>query len=728
MSQEDHIKPEQDPSVLDYIKSRIKFWTHNSNSLFQSPVENLQETFVDSDLNLVKEIKDSTLSPLVKSKPFPWLLVGAFGLSIIAQLLLEPTSAQRNALPGLVFYGLALILLLTSIFTHPKHDFQYRSEAVHGFSLTFRAGYLVSGLLLSILSFFLFKNGRFHFLNSLVWLSGLGLVIAAFWGSLESSGKRFHKFWHYFSKGQFNIKIDYWHILALVVIILVLVFRLANLDLVPAEMISDQAERLLAVFDIQAGNHLIFTPRNNGSEVLQFYWTDLLLKVSGTELSFGTMKAASAIAGLVTLLFIYLLGREVGDRWTGLIALAFCGIAYWPNILARSVLGGVLVPLFASALLLFLIKGLRKSKVEYFILAGLALGLGLMSYRVFLVAPFVVMAAVALYCSHAQSRGKRQQALWGMLIILIIGLIVILPLLRVIIAQPRVYFFRIFSRLGQWERPYPGNPWVIFAKNLWQGLTMFFWTNGNQWVESVAGRPALDFVSGGVFMMSSILMLVSYLRKKHWLDLFLLLTVVILLLPSVLSIAFPEENPSLSQASGAMVAVFIIIAKGLRFLSERIRQGISTKRGPMAAGLIILVLLSIAIGQNKTLLFEKYAENYQASAMNTREMAAVLEQYDATIGSFESAWIVAYPHWVDTKLVAISAGRIGDDFAIQSENIPGTLPISSPKLFLLNKTDLEGLNALISVYPDGFVSEYRAQNLEKSFLMFYILPSTGEGN
>ena len=656
MLQQDHSEPEKEPSVLDYVKSRLKFWGQASDSLPGSKATQPQGEVSEMPGGISGELS-------VKPKPqlTSLLLLGsAILLAILAQLLLEPGSVQRNPLPGVVLYALSALILFIAFLTQRVEPFQHVADKVKGFPLTFRASYLIAGVLLGFLSYFLFNSGQFNFLNGLLWLISLGLVISAFWTNKLNFKQRFSRLKSRFTKRHLAIELDFWHLAVVLVFGLVLIFRLGNLSQVPAEMIGDQAERLLAVNDILSGDNPVFSTRNNGSEVLQYYWTALLLKLGGAELSFNAMKVASAITGLLTLVFVYLLGKEVGNRWVGLLAVIFCGIAYWPNVLARSFLGGVFVPLFVAALLYYLVKGLRNSRVEYFIMAGLSLGLGLMAYRVFLVAPFVVMLGVGLYCLHAQSRGKRQQALWGLLIIFLIALIVFIPMLRVIISQPRAYFFRIFSRLGEWERPYPGNGWLIFLKNLWQGINMFFWSNGTQWVESVAGRPALDFVSGALFFVSVLLMLGSYLRKRHWLDLFLIMTVFIFLLPSILSIAFPEENPSLSQASGAMVAVFIILAKGLYFLQQQLQHGFASKWAKLASIGVLLALVLIAISQNKTIVFENYAENYRTSAMNTSEIAAVLAQYDASLGSYDSAWIMAYPHWVDTNLVAISIGRIGD--------------------------------------------------------------------
>lgn len=727
MDPRENLPLENEPSVLDYLKEKLRFWERSEQPLNASSgidksdplIENIAET---SEIgSQVDQASDTNHHKL------PWFLIFSVTLAILAQLLLEPVTG-RSPVPGVILYSLSAICLIIAIVRKTLISKEHREESNHGFVLTLRVGYFIPGLIFAFLAFYLFKNGQFNFLNILLWIVSIFLIgysMSDSIGNFESTREHVKDM---FNKGKWHFELNSWFIVVIGTILLVVFFRFAQLNQVPGEMIGDQAERLLAVNDIQMGSDPVFSSRNNGSEIFQYYWTDVILRLTGTQLSFFAMKLTSAVAGIVTLIYIYLLGKEVADRWVGLLAVIFCGIAYWPNVLARSFLGGIFVPLFMSAMLYYLIKGLRLSQRNYFIAAGVALGLGLLSYRVFLVAPLVILLAIGLYCLHKQSKGKRLQALWGMLILFLIGLIIFSPMLRVIVSEPRVYFFKVFSRLAEWERPYLGNGWSIFLKNLWSGIAMFFWSNGNQWVESVVNRPALDFVSGGLFMVGVLLTLWNYFNKRHWLDLFLILSILVLLLPSVLSIAFPEENPSMSQASGAMVPVFILIAYAIYQVIRNIERGFDTRWRKPVALILALVLVTLSASQNYKLVFNQYKENYLASAMNTSEIAGVLTQFDETIGSSETAWVMGFPHWVDTKLVAIAAGQIGDDFAMFPERLPETTISGQAKIFLLNKLDETGLDALQTLYPEGTSWEYTSVTPEKSFLIFFVPPATGVTN
>ena len=108
-------------------------------------------------------------------------------------------------------------------------------------------------------------------------------------------------------------------------------------------MFSDQAEKLLDVGDILNGQYSIFFPRNTGREFVQMYLTASIASWLKLGLTFLSLKLGTALLGLFTLPFIYLLGKEVANRYVGLAALLLAGIAYWPNVISR--IGSAISPL-----------------------------------------------------------------------------------------------------------------------------------------------------------------------------------------------------------------------------------------------------------------------------------------------------------------------------------------------------------------------------------------------
>jgi hypothetical protein len=418
------------------------------------------------------------------------------------------------------------------------------------------------------------------------------------------------------------------------------------------------------------------------------------------------------------------LGKEVGNRRVGLFALLFAGIAYWPNVISRVGLRFPLYPLFVAPALYFLLRGLRTTNRNNFILSGIFLGIGLHGYTPIRILPIVILVAVGLYLLHPQSKGKRRYAIWGLILLVLVSFILFLPLLRYALENPYLFSFRSFSRLGSVERPLPGPAWQIFLSNLWKAMIMFAWDNGEIWVHSVPHRPALDIVSAALFYLGGVFLLFRYIRKRDWVDLFLLLSVPLLMLPSILSLAFPTENPSLNRMGGAVIPVFIIVAIALDVILTGIESRIGSATGRGLAWGLAIVLVAWSSLQNYDLVFNQYQNLYRASSWNTSEMGAVIRDFTQFAGSPESAYVVAFPHWVDTRLVGMNAGYPLKDFAISPDAFAETANNPQAKLFLIKPDDEESLINLRYLYPQGVLTTYTSEVSSHDFMMFFV-PADG---
>jgi hypothetical protein len=327
--------------------------------------------------------------------------------------------------------------------------------------------------------------------------------------------------------------------------------------------------------------------------------------------------------------------------------------------------------------------------------------------------PFVVVAAFALFLLHAKTKGMRLQALWWLAMVAVISLIVFLPLLRYWLEYPEVFGFRALSRLGLAGRGISGDVWFIFVSNFLRGLLMFNWDDGDIWVNSIPHRPALDVVTGAFFLIGMMLLIARYVRGRDWRDLFLLVSVPILLMPSILSLAFPVENPALTRAGGAAVAAILVSSRAL----DGLIAGFGTeKRRMFIAYGIVAVLLSAATFQNYNLVFRKFDASYRLAVWNSSEMGAVIQEH----GNVDASWIVPYPQWVDTRLPAMWMEIVDRDLALWPKDFAATRDVSGPKIFLFKPEDLETENALKQIYPNGTLSRYTSVNIGKDFMVFLV--------
>jgi hypothetical protein len=383
-----------------------------------------------------------------------------------------------------------------------------------------------------------------------------------------------------------------------------------------------------------------------------------------------------------------------------------------------------LYPLFVAPMLLYLIRGLRTRNRNDFLLSGLFLGLGLHGYSPMRIVPFVVVVAFALYWLHSQSKGSRREAVVWLTMLALVALFVFLPLLRYWFDDPSVFGFRAFTRLTGFENPITQPLWQIFLSNVWNALKMFNYDDGEIWVHSVPHRPALDVVTGALFVIGVVLILVRYIRDRHWLDLFLLISIPLLLMPSILSLAFPAENPALNRAGGAYVPVFVIGAMAL--------DGLLTSFGPgkMRSVLVWVVtgiLLFWSASQNYDLVFRQYYELFRQNSWNTSDMGKVIKEFEQTYGRTDTVWVVPFPYWVDTRLPGVWAGVPNRDFAMWRDDIVSTVELEGPKLFMV-KADLENpdgndketLDVLKLLYPNGQLRMFDSDVPGHDFWIFFV--------
>ncbi|NTU75287.1 MAG: glycosyltransferase family 39 protein, partial [Anaerolineaceae bacterium] len=626
----------EEPSVLDYIKSKF---SRDRDQRISLP------DFEEEEKTPQPEVEKT---PKVRST-VPWRSITGLALAFIGQWCLEP--AHRNLEAGLFFYFLSIAWIIWAIYLKEWAIAEIPDLPVGKLSLTFRPIPLGMGLVVSFLALLAFGGNQFNLVNLFLWLVALLFVIFSFW---EHEGNPwFTKFLSTVKQQSWDFHITRWHILFLLVIITVLFFRFYRINTVLGEMFSDQAEKLYDVSDVLDGQYSIFFPRNTGREAIQFYLTAAIAVIFKTGLSFMSLKLGTVLLGVCTLPFVYLLGKEIGNRRIGLFALLLTGMAYWPNVISRVGLRFPLYPLFVAPVIYYLIRGLRRSNRNDIIKAGIALGIGLHGYSPIRFLPFVVVIAVLIYIIHKQSIGNRKEALGNLVILALVACIFFLPLARYWLENPDMFGYRAFTRLAGTERAIPGSVIMVFMDNLWKASIMPFWDNGQIWVHSIPGRPALDVVSAALYLIGLIVVVVRYIKKREWTDLFLLISIPLLMMPSILSLAFPEENPSLNRTGGAYIPIFIIAAIGLDSFYQTIKNRMPERSGTMLASASIAVILLISVAQNFDLVFRQYDQQFMAGAWNTSQIGQVVREFSDTLGSPDAAYVVPYPYWVDTRLVGI---------------------------------------------------------------------------
>lgn len=773
----------EEPSILDVLKARLA-------SLFKAPPELPiagGETF-PQDLIPDAEGGESDSPrpvpapeadrrrvtiriPSPSIRGFAWRTFAGLCLAVFAQRMFEPPRVDpwTSGALGIVFYLAALSFFIWAFRVHeislpglpPLSPPQ--AEALPLASQPARWFMGVVGAGLGLMAFAFFAENKITGVNLLLWMASILLVMLALWQrkakpSLEDPGpgkslqptgifRRDGALMVSFDLPRLRLpKISAWAVLVALVAILAIWFRFHRLDSVVPEMTSDHAEKLLDVWDILQGKYSVFFERNTGREPIYVYLAAWIASFKSIGPTFLAIKIASVIGGLLTLPYIYLLGKEMGSKSAGLWAALFAGIGYWPTVIERFALRISFYPLFVAPVMYYLIRGLRRQSRNDILLAGLFLGLGLLGYTPFRIMPFIVAAAIGLYLLHRESQGNRSNALAGLGMIALLSVFLFIPLFSYAQNHWELFAFRAFSRFTDVERPLPGSALLIFLNNIWVGLKMFNWYNGQIWAHSVPGRPAMDVISGALFLIGAGLVACRYVRERRWVDLFVLLAIPLLSLPSTLSITFPDENPGLNRAAGAIVPAFLLVGFAfdaiLSALGLPVRAWVKEKPDETGSGTgeaeavlpsiqkpfwhrtiawgVALLLIYFSGLHNYILVFDEYNRQYTNSAWNTSEQAAVIAEFGRANGSTANAWIVPYPHWVDTRLQGFWIDEPGRDFALASVNLSETTMTPGAKLFLVKPEDQATIEQLNLLYPNGSWRIFTAKVQGRDFLIFTV--------
>ncbi len=705
MSQES--LPPQEPSILDYLKEVVK--NFSPLNLRRGPrAAQPAQTVIEHSPQFPSESAGGG------SGAWFWPLLPLVA-GLVAQWFLEPPHLNVP-LVAIVLYTLAVFGFI-GVLRGSESVFSFSpsasvEEAVESF--TFRRRSLWFSLVFSLLAFLNFRGNRFTWLNLTLWGLALLFYLRALWSSQGHGWLQRLGSWVRAPEWTFRLRRE--HLLLILGLGVAIFYRLHHLSVTPAEPFSDHAEKILDIYDITQGQWSIFFPRNTGREGFQMYWTLLVAKLFGTGLSFQSLKLGTALLGILTLPYLYLLGKEIGNRRVGLLALLLGGIAFWPNIISRIGLRFPLYPLFTAITLYHALRGLRRGSRNDFLLSGLFLGLGLHGYTPFRIVPFLLVVAFGLYLWHIRNRASQRQALLGLLLVASSALLVFLPLLRYSLENPQMFAYRAFSRLTSSETPLPA-PWFqVLLQNIAKALLMFHWDDGNIWVVSIPHRPALDLVSAVFLLFGVIFLLWRYGRQRHWEDLFLVIAIPILQLPSTLSLAFPDENPAPNRAAGVYVVVFLIVAFAIDAFLRRLEE----QKQPRFAQTLLAILLLLSLGQNYLLAFDTFDRQYRAGTWNSSEMGNVLKQFRLLRGNEEGFWIVPYPHWVDTRLPGVWAGIPNRDFALWPEQLELSLSVPPPKMFLYHPDDLRSGEILRRLYPQGIVRRFPSATQNHDFYIFYV--------
>jgi 4-amino-4-deoxy-L-arabinose transferase-like glycosyltransferase len=393
--------------------------------------------------------------------------------------------------------------------------------------------------------------------------------------------------------------------LLIITVALTIFFRLWALPQTPPGLYPDEVQA------VNANKFKIFFPNNNGREGLFINIVGLSVKIFGENKPWAT-RLPSAIFGILSVLGIYMLTKELFGKEVALLATFFAAVGFWHVNFSRIAFRGIMVPMLFSWAFYFLIAGMRRFKWYYFILGGIIFGLGFHTYIAYRFTPFILIIALIIFYLEAQQKNKiinnksikKPCALcWGVLLFLVTTFIVASPIGFYFLENPQDFLGRatgvsVFAS----EKPLQE-----FGFSIAKTLGMFNFSGDFNWRHNFAGQPQLFWPVGIFFLIGFFGLLIktiSNLKKKDWQllapSIFLYITWAIMLLPSILT---AEGLPHALRSIGATVPTYIFAGLGIYIIAEKIT---SFHHKYTMRILPVLILIIVILGGVAYAEYEKY--------------------------------------------------------------------------------------------------------------------------
>lgn len=682
----------------------------------------------------------------------PVALLVALGLAIQAQQFLGPFD---QVLPGVILYAVAIALFLwgSGRQTDGEPNLSVPEAATQGESSpdrtvlgAVRAGLGLLSLALALLAYRGFADNHFSTPGLLTWFGALvsySLAVVGFgpvFRSLDGVRRRSREMLQTLRRDDLRIRLTGTTLLLTGITLVGVFFRVYRLSAVPPEMTADHAEKLIDIYEVLNGARRIFFPRNTGREAMQFYLTAALIRFTPLTIGHLALKVGTALVSIVAVPLTYTMGRSLYGRRVGLLAAAFVALSRWHVAISRVGLRFPFTPTFVALTLVFLFRAFRHNRRTDWLACGIALGAGLHSYTSVRFLPLLLLVLTLMKgvfdglqwlrrrridaIAAPQRTGEHTALSPAFLGHALLGagasLLVFLPLLRYWHDEPGMFWFRTMTRISNAERPLPGAPWRVLLGNLKDALLMLNYRGGPVWVNTVPGDPVLDPVTGGLFVLGIAFVLWRLLFRGDRRGAYLLLALLVLLLPSALSLAFPEENPSVVRAGGAIPVVALLAALPV-LVVLRALDDVLGPPGRWRTLILLAALFATTAALTSGWYFGEYAWQYRRAAWNTTELGRVARAFADSVGDLDHVYHIPHPWWAHTPNIGINAGDVTWNNAVQDlDDLRYQVADRQPKLYLLHVDDLGARNALQFYFPMGRLQRYQSAVPGHDFLIYSV--------
>lgn len=345
-------------------------------------------------------------------------------------------------------------------------------------------------------------------------------------------------------------------ILVFVTLLVALAVRLVGLDQLPGELYGDIAIVYEYVHDIREGRWPVWFVLSAGP--LYHYVITPIVWITG--LDYLGLKLASVVVSLGVLLTLYALASELWSRELALLAVFIAGVSSWLLIFSRLGNSQILVPLLSTGALYFAVRAVRREQIGSVVACAVVSALGLFTYPQSFILPLVTFVVIGCLTWGRAGMLRRYLAVFAA-----VSLICAVPFALIVSLDPANFFSGYIGGKFRSDR----SLFIVLLDNFIRGLSAFHIRGDLIFRSNPASLPHLDPVSGLLFIGGVFFWLQPERRR---LSPALFVPFILLQLPSMFVLRYPQEVPSASRTLGVAPIAYLLVASGVWWGFSAVRK------------------------------------------------------------------------------------------------------------------------------------------------------------
>ncbi|MCP5100174.1 MAG: hypothetical protein GY943_31865 [Chloroflexi bacterium] len=412
------------------------------------------------------------------------------------------------------------------------------------------------------------------------------------------------------------------------------------------------------------------------------------------------LRVLSAIAGAMAVVSTYWLARSLFDRKTAVIASLYLATSHYHMHISRIGLNNIWDSLFGTITLLGFWHGWKTGKRVWFVLCGLALGLGQYFYVSIRVMPLLLLlwAAAAFW----RDRDTFFQRLPGLITAAFIAFIVYLPLGIFFLKHPLEFNAPLerVSILGprlQAEVLYRGQTAVsILAEQA--RLAIMGFTQEPLRLLYNPGAPLLLTGAATLFLLG-IAWSITHFDLRY-------LLMFLPLVGAILSNVISQDPPASQRFVMAMPLVAIFVAVPLGEMGNWVDR--LWPRVKHIGLVITAVIIATVMAQDIQYYFGEVYDSYVLGGINTQVASEIADYFQEQVPSDQDVFFFGAPRmgYYSLSTIPFLAPDMRGQDVLQPLQAEPTWNLEGATLFVFLPERVNELEFVKAAYPDGTYREF----------------------